>query len=307
MQYDKDIDLIVEQWLTWLEHQRKYSPNTLEAYERDIHKFFEFMAQYIQKKMTTEILQKIELADFRSWLAACKRNKLSSSSTARALACVRNFFKFMQQKHGITNSAIGSVRTPKLAKGLPKALDVEKAMEMLEEINNREAQELWVVKRNSALLILIYGAGLRISEALSLRYSDMENHSGSVIIKGKGNKERDIPFISLIKQAIDEYVEICPYNVRYGNVLFVGVQGKALRPEVFQKVIRKARQRLNLPETVTPHAFRHSFATHLLGNGGDLRSIQELLGHKNLSTTQRYTKVNTQQLLENYAQLHPRK
>jgi integrase/recombinase XerC len=303
---DKKLDHYQEEWMSWLTHQRNYSGHTISAYEADMEAFFIFISGYFEKEISPDILSAMTLTDFRAWLASRSKQRYSHASTARALAVVRNFFKFCERKFEIKNPAIANIRTPKRSKSLPKALSVEGARAMIEEVNDREYSEDWLASRDVALLVLIYGAGLRISEALGICGKDYDARRDSIIITGKGKKQRDVPLLPIIHRAIKEYCGQCPYNQQGDRPLFLGAKGGALNASVFQKSIRQARNALGLPPTVTPHAFRHSFATHLLGNGGDLRAIQELLGHANLSTTQRYTKVDTDRLLESYNSLHPR-
>ena len=225
------------------------------------------------------------------------------TSTARALSTVKSFYRYLEKQGTLTNPVIFHLRGPKLKKALPKALGVEQAQQALETIGTQHEDE-WVNKRDLALLVLIYGSGLRISEALSLTTAD--NKGDSLTIIGKGNKQRMVPLLPVIKNAIADYMSACPYPFTATAPLFLGKRGQPLNPAIFQLQLRKLRAALNLPESTTPHAFRHSFATHLLSAGGDLRSIQELLGHTSLSTTQRYTHVDKARLMQAYQNAHPR-
>ncbi len=245
------------------------------------------------------------MRDFRSWLAARHGEGFSATSTARALSVVRGFYRYLEKQNIAENAAIFHVRTPKLPKSLPRSLQETQAITSLDTVGFTQ-KENWVQLRDVALLTLIYGCGLRISEALGLRVKDLKEDATSLILTGKGNKQRMVPVLPQIHAAITEYKKVCPHLLSEGSILFVGARGKPLQPAIFQKEIRNLRNALGLPESTTPHAFRHSFATHLLAGGGDLRTIQELLGHADLSTTQRYTKVDSERLLSAYAKAHPR-
>jgi integrase/recombinase XerC len=292
-----------DRWKQWLEGEKRFSTNTVESYERDVLAFLEFMSDYQGEFVTSHSLADLQLRDFRSWLASRKSKNYSNSSTARALAAVKSFFKYLDRFEEINNSAIFHLRTPKKEKSIPKALSQEQAAAAVAAIV--KSKEPWVGKRDLALLTLIYGTGLRISEALDLTIKNRPR-GDNIIISGKGNKERVVPILPIIIEAIEDYISSCPFGLMDNDPLFVGVRGKKLQPAIFQKKIQEVRRALGLPETATPHAFRHSFATHLLHEGVDLRSIQELLGHASLSTTQRYTNVDTARLLDVYSHAHPR-
>jgi integrase/recombinase XerC len=251
--------------------------------------------------------------DFRSFLAHRRNHGLSNTSVARALSVLRSFFRHLERTGLVTNAAIRSVRSPKLPHSVPKPLGVEAAAAAREQIAFLH-EEQWVNARDYAVLTLLYGCGLRISEALGLNHKDIGdlNHAdvgsgaASLIIRGKGNKERMVPVLPVVRNAIDAYTALCPFANGREDPLFVGVRGKRLNAGIIQKSMREVRRALGLPESATPHALRHSFATHLLSAGGDLRTIQELLGHASLSTTQRYTEVETGHLLKVYRDAHPR-
>lgn len=292
------------QFETFLAHERKYSEHTVSNYLRDVQQCVGFLSQHHGQEVSDSLLKTASLSDFRSWLASRNAKQYSPRSTARAVSAVRTFFQFLDERFGIENDAIQHLKTPKLPQSVPKAVSSNQAGNAISTLKESD-DEPWVVARDTALLLLLYGAGLRIGEALSLTYSTRPT-GNSVRIKGKGNKERVVPVLPVIVEAVDVYTNQCPFPFCGNSPLFIGKRGKALQPAIFQKRIREVRQLLNLPETTTPHAFRHSFATHLLGDGADLRSIQELLGHASLSTTQRYTKVDSERLLDAYAAAHPR-
>lgn len=294
---------IITGWQSWLAHNKHASKYTLVSYNTDLSHFFSFLSSHLGGRVDTQQLAALEARDFRAWLAY-RHGEFEASSTARALSTVKSFFRYLEKQEIVTNAAIFHIRGPKIKKSLPKALGEAQAAQAMEHIGTQH-EDTWVNKRDLALLVLIYGCGLRIGEALSLRYKDIPQ--GDVLsIIGKGNKQRQVPVLPVIKEAIADYVSHCPYPFTPDAPLFLGQRGKALDPAIFQKELRKLRQSLGLPETTTPHAFRHSFATHLLAGGGDLRSIQELLGHASLSTTQRYTHVDKTRLLAAYKNAHPR-
>lgn len=302
---DKKLHEAVSEWLTWLAHNKSSSKHTVTAYEIDIRNFFAFFSSHTGSELSLETLASLSLRDFRSWLAARHQQQFTAKSSARALSAVKSFYRYLEKHDQIENTAIFHIRTPKLAKSLPKALPEEQAVSATQMVG-ADHKDAWVQMRDIALLTLIYGCGLRISEALSLTPSDIPVGAPSVIIRGKGNKERVVPILPQVHEAIAQYTKSCPHPLSGNEALFRGTRGGALRPEIFQKEIRNLRAALGLPDTATPHSFRHSFATHLLSSGGDLRTIQELLGHADLSTTQHYTKVDHARLLSAYNKAHPR-
>lgn len=301
---DTGLGQAVDDWAAWLAHERRASPHTLAAYGQDLAEFLEFLTMHLGGPLTLETLGGLRLADFRSWLAARTSRGLARSSTARALSTVRGFFRRLERLDLVHNAAINVVRTPKVPKALPKALTAEEAFAAIDTAAGM-ADEPWIAKRDAAILTLLYGAGLRIGEALSLDRRDAP--AGPALrVRGKGNKERVVPLLPVVVEAIADYLDVCPHTLPPGGPLFVGKRGKRLQPSQVQASLRTVRRALGLPETATPHALRHSFATHLLAGGGDLRTIQELLGHASLSTTQRYTAVDTARLAEVYRATHPR-
>ncbi len=257
---------------------------------------------HLGAEVAVDDLKNLEARDIRAWLAS-RLEHFEAASTARALSTVKSFFRWLEKQGAIKNAAIFHIRSPKIKKSLPRALAETQAAEALSAIGTQHEEE-WINKRDLALLVLIYGCGLRISEALSLRYGDIPE-GDALIITGKGNKQRMVPVLPVVKEAIADYVSACPYPFIPATPLFLGQRGKALDPAIFQLQLRKLRRAIGLPESATPHAFRHSFATHLLSAGGDLRSIQELLGHASLSTTQRYTHVDKERLLKAYGEECP--
>lgn len=299
----KSLAEMIAGWEGWLLDVKRVSRHTLISYRNDMSHFCHFLSLHFGGRVDIAHLEKLEARDVRAWLAA-RSGEYEPASTARALSTVKSFFRTQQKRGKLTNAAPLNVRSPKLKKSLPKALAEAQAEVALREIEMQHEEE-WVNKRDLALLVLIYGCGLRISEALSLRLGDILD-GDVIVITGKGNKQRQVPLLPVIRQAVEDYAKSCPHDVRGNTPLFVGVRGKPLNASIFQLQLRKLRQSFNLPESTTPHAFRHSFATHLLSAGGDLRSIQELLGHASLSTTQRYTHVDKERLLKAYQSAHPR-
>jgi integrase/recombinase XerC len=298
-------------WCEWLASERRAADKTLIAYRRDIADFLVFVAHHTGEPPTAQALSGLRATDFRAWLARRARDGLARTSTARALSSVRGLYRHMERRGVAANAAIGLVRTPKLPKSLPRALSVAEAADLLSE-SEADAGIEWVARRNAAILTLLYGAGLRIAEALSLTKRQVEellrSRADVLWVRGKGNKERLVPLLPAVIAKLSVYRAACPFLAKAApnDRFFIGVRGGALDPGIVQRAVRRLRDQLGLPQSATPHALRHSFATHLLGAGGDLRTIQELLGHASLSTTQRYTDVDAERLLEVYNRAHPR-
>lgn len=293
----------ITNWLNHLKDNKKYSKHTIKAYITDLFYFLEFISKHCGEKISVKLISELSVRDFRAWLAKRNKEDHAQSSNSRALSVLKSFYKFLKKAEGVENQQILAIKLGNIKKPLPKALSAEKALEASKAIS--ELSDTWVGQRDLALLTLIYGCGLRIGEALNFKKSDIpQNENNPVKIKGKGNKERIVPVMNYIINELNKYVKACPYNLDEG-VLFRGEKGGELNPDVFRGRLRKLRGYLGLPEHTTPHSFRHSFATHLLAGGGDIRTIQELLGHENVSTTQRYTKVDAENLMLNYKAFHP--
>jgi len=291
----------VAAFLDYLAHNKRASKHTLVSYAHDLEHFFAFLQEYQGAKANLATLKVLEAREFRAWLAS-RMGDYTASSNARALSSVKSYFRYLEKQGHAKNAAIFHLKSPKIGKSLPKALREVQAAEAMTTI---AAGDDWQSKRDLALLMLLYGSGLRISEALSLKLGEIRGRE-SITILGKGNKQRLVPILPIVTGAIDAYVEACPHRIEPSSALFRGTRGGPLDPAIFQKNLRNIRRQLGLPDTATPHAFRHSFATHLLAAGTDLRSIQELLGHASLSTTQRYTHVDSNRLLSAYEKAHPR-
>ena len=297
------ITKIKQLWLDFLKSERRVSINTIESYNRDINFFIDFLTQTIKlKDIDSQFLNDISISTFRSFLSSLTRQNKTSTSIARNISSLKNFFKFMEQNEISHNQAIQILHSPKIPKKLPKAVASIDVMKLLDSFNTI-IKEKWIAKRDIALFTLIYGCGLRISEALNLNISDISTDTLRII--GKGNKTRLIPILDIIKDRIKDYLKIAPFDFSPKSPIFRGVKGARLTARVAERDIAMARDYNGLPQTTTPHSLRHSFATHLLANGTDLRTIQELLGHSSLSTTQLYTKVDMGKVLESYNSAHP--
>ncbi len=290
-------------WQRELGAVRRLSANTLTAYGRDLDQFLSFLAGHTGGPVSLQTLADLRGADIRAFMAQRRSESLGSRSLARVLSALKSFFRYLEREGVVASAALDVIRTPKLPKSLPKALTVEEARGTITTTGEME-ESPWVAARDMAVLSLCYGAGLRISEALALTKGDLE---GEVLrVTGKGGKQRLVPLIEPVRRAIDLYLELSPYKSWPEEPLFRGVRGGVLSARVIQLRMVHLRSALGLPPSATPHALRHSFATHLLGRGGDLRAIQELLGHASLSTTQIYTAVDTEHLLDSYRKAHPR-
>ena len=299
-----DAKAAAEAWHRWLAKEKRFANHTLRAYGQDLSGFLSFLSDHLGQPATLDDLRSLRQSDFRAWLARRRNDGLESTSLARSLSAVRSFFRRLQRDGLVDNPAAKLIRTPKRPHSVPKPLSIDAARRMIDAVDEAEAAP-WLQARDAAILTLLWGAGLRLGEALGLNGEDMPQ-GDTLLVTGKGNKQRLVPILPVVREAIAAYVKLCPYPIAAGTPLFYGARGKRLDPAIVQKAMRAARRALNLPETATPHALRHSFATHLLAGGGDLRTIQELLGHASLATTQRYTEVDAEALLKVYATAHPR-
>ena len=299
---DDNLRSIIERWQNWLLKERLFSEHTLDAYSRDLAIFLNKISP--DKVLCLTDLAQLEVRDFRRFLSERSAQYINKSSLGRELSAIKNFYKWMNVNGIAENPAISVISTPRRAKILPKAIDVEDAFNVLSEAKDM-ASCAWQGLRDKAIFTLLYGCGLRISEALSLNVGDITAQSEFLRVKGKGNKERIVPLLPIIWQNIEAYLAKSPYTNNEGGALFLGARGERLNPRIVQRQMQKLRARLGLADTVTPHALRHSFATQLLQEGVDLRSIQELLGHSSLITTQRYTDVQTETLQREYHKAHP--
>lgn len=293
-------------WLEWLRAERRASPLTVEAYAADTAAFLGFMTRHLGAEPDLAALGGLQVSDFRAWLAAEAREGRGNATRARHLAAVRGFFRFIGRRHGAANPRIGLLGTPRATKPLPKSLSERDARAVAEDIGEIGADG-FAQARDTALFSLLYGSGLRIAEALALNVADapLPGSEGMLRVTGKGSKQRIVPVLPAVREAMAAWLRHHPTRAA-GDALFTGVRGDRLNPGVAQRQMRIFRQQNGLPEHATPHALRHSFATHLLSAGADLRAIQDLLGHASLSTTQRYTAVDTAKLIETFQRTHPR-
>lgn len=303
---DPGLHGLVANWLKHLGSERRLSAKTLEAYERDLRQFLDFLHQRFDEPASVTLFKGLKPMDVRAFMAARRAQDVQSRSLMRQIAGLRSFARYLERQGLANASAFAAIRSPRLPKSLPKPLPAKDALAIC-EADSGETLEPWIVARDSAVMILLYGAGLRISEALSLTAREAPVMPGAIFsVTGKGGKRRSLPVLPVMAKAVMHYMQLCPWNLQPNEALFRGAKGGALSPRIVQLAMARLRGALGLPENATPHALRHSFATHLLGRGGDLRSIQELLGHASLSTTQIYTKVDTARLLEAYRAAHPR-
>ncbi len=291
----------------WLDHQRGLlgaADNTLKAYQTDVLGFLGFMTQHHGGTPGLGPISQITVRDMRAWMAHERGRGVGARTLARSLSAVKSFYRWLAEREGFEPTAVLSTRAPKFQRKLPRPLEQNAAAAMIDRVS-LQANEPWIAARDTAVVTLLYGCGLRISEALGLTGRDMP--LGEVLrIKGKGDKERIVPVIPAARDAVAAYLDLCPYPLEADHPIFRGLRSKPLSPRAIQKVMEQARLQLGLPATATPHAMRHSFATHLLAAGGDLRAIQELLGHASLSTTQAYTAVDAAHLMSVYEKAHPK-
>jgi len=304
-----DVSAEVTRWLGYLGAERRMSPKTLEAYRRDVGQFLRFLAEHLGGAPSLKQLAKLTPADVRAFMAARRAQGAGNRSLMRGLAGSRSFARFLERNGKGKVGALAAVRTPRLPRTLPKPLAIATAKRIADtDLRTGETREPWIVARDAAVLTLLYGSGLRIAEALGLKRKDapLLGVGDSLTVTGKGNKTRMVPVLPQVAKLIADYIALCPLELPDNGPLFVGARGGPLGPRIVQLAMARLRGALGLPDSATPHALRHSFATHLLARGGDLRAIQELLGHASLSTTQIYTAVDSERLFEVYVSAHPR-
>ncbi|MEW6641392.1 MAG: tyrosine recombinase XerC [Pseudomonadota bacterium] len=304
-------DLLGEmtRWLAHLRAERRLSPKTLEAYARDLRQFLVFLNEHWGDALTLTRFAELEATDVRAFMAARRADDIAGRSLMRALAGLRSFARFLEREGKGKVGALSAIRAPKISKSLPKPLQMSTARRIVDvDLRAGEDREPWILARDAAVLGLLYGSGLRISEALGLKRRDVPAPGAGdvLVVTGKGNKTRMVPVLQNVLTMIADYVAVCPYTLAPAGPLFVGAKGGPLSPRIIQLAMASLRGALGLPDSATPHALRHSFATHLLSRGGDLRAIQELLGHASLSTTQVYTGIDAERLMDVYKTAHPR-
>lgn len=296
----------VERWRRHLGGERRLAAKSIEAYSRDVEQFLRFLTMHLGGPPTLSDLAAVGITDLRAFMASRRNGGAGSRTLARGLAGIRSLIGFLEKENRANGAAFHAIRAPRQARTLPKPLQPKAALRTV-SLDEALDEEPWIAARNTAILALLYGSGLRISEALSLTRGEAPRGPNDALrVLGKGGKQRIVPVLPTVAAAIVHYLKLCPYSPGPNGPLFLGARGDRLNPRMVQRAMEKLRGALDLPPTATPHALRHSFATHLLSNGGDLRTIQELLGHASLSTTQIYTEVDTDRLMEAYDKAHPR-
>src|SRR5918911_112887 len=307
---DPSIAQEMTRWLTHLKSERRLSPKTLEAYARDLRQCLDFLCEHWGTKVSLARFAALEATDIRAFMAMRRADDIAGRSLRRALAGLRSFGRFLEREGKGKVGALSAIRAPKVAKSLPKPLPMASAKRLADADERAgEERESWILARDAAVMALLYGSGLRISEALGLKRREVPRpgEGDVLVVTGKGNKTRMVPVLQNVLALVEEYVRLCPYPLPAEGPIFVGARGGPLSPRIIQLAMERLRGALGLPDSATPHALRHSFATHLLSRGGDLRAIQELLGHASLSTTQVYTEVDAERLIEVYRSAHPRR
>ncbi|MBR1091553.1 tyrosine recombinase XerC [Bradyrhizobium manausense] len=307
---DPSIAREMSRWLSHLGAERRLSPKTLEAYGRDLRQCLDFLCSHWGERVTLERFAALEATDVRAFMAMRRADDIAGRSLMRALAGLRSFGRFLEREGKGKVGALSAIRAPKVAKTLPKPLPMASAKRLADADERAgEDRETWILARDAAVMALLYGSGLRISEALSLKRREVPKpgEGDVLVVTGKGNKTRMVPVLQNVLTLVQDYVAMCPHVLPPEGPIFVGARGGPLSPRIIQLAMERLRGALGLPDSATPHALRHSFATHLLSRGGDLRAIQELLGHSSLSTTQIYTGIDSERLLEVYASAHPRR
>jgi len=299
-----DLSAKLHDWQDYLRVEKNLSRHTLRAYGGDVGHFIKFLMEHLGERPSLDGLSAVNLRDFRAWMSRKAMEGAGNASRARSLSGVKNLLRWLDRQGIMHNAAISTVRSPKLPHKLPRPLQEKQAFAVLENAGLLARQD-WVGQRDAALFTLLYGCGLRIDEALDLNIKNMPR-DGVLRVIGKGGKEREIPVLDVVDVALKHYLELCPFADAPERPIFIGERGKRLNQGIAQKSMRQLRIRLELPENATPHALRHSFATHLLQNGANLREIQELLGHASLSTTQRYTELDATEMMRIYKAAHPR-
>ncbi|MFT4122050.1 tyrosine recombinase XerC [Bradyrhizobium sp.] len=307
---DPSIAQEMTRWLAHLGAERRLSPKTLEAYGRDLRQCLDFLCAHWGERVTLARFAALEATDIRAFMAMRRADDIAGRSLMRALAGLRSFGRFLEREGKGKVGALSAIRAPKVGKTLPKPLPMASAKRLADADERAgEERETWILVRDAAVMALLYGSGLRISEALGLKRREVPRpgEGDVLVVTGKGNKTRMVPVLQNVLALVQEYVALCPHPLPADGPIFVGARGGPLSPRIIQLAMERLRGALGLPDSATPHALRHSFATHLLSRGGDLRAIQELLGHSSLSTTQIYTGIDSERLLEVYASAHPRR
>ena len=298
-----ELNVLIKEWASYNINLRNLSDNTVKAYSLDLKDFLYFSFQESKAVLKSD-LSDISSHTIRLWILTLRNRSLKASSLSRKISSLKNFFHWLENSHNIPNSAISKLDSPKKDKKLPRPITISEIKRLFNAFENKKEKQ-WIISRNQAIFLLLYTCGLRISEAIDLKTNALPFNT-SVLVKGKGKKERMVPVLNITNQAIEDYKKKCPYPISSGEYVFLSIRGKRMSPRSFQKALEKARNSIGLPSSTTPHSLRHSYATHLLNAGTDLRSIQKLLGHSALSSTQIYTEVEQKRLLQVYKSTHPR-
>lgn len=294
---------LIKDFIAHLSHQKRYSMHTVDGYQRELRFFEAFLRGHIGETPTDKTLKNLALMDLRSYLAHRKKEGASNTTIARSISALKSFFKYLSQHKNTRNIAIENLEHPKASKRLPRATDEIDIRKMIQTLET-EQKDPWIIARNRALVFLCWGAGLRISEALNITSKNMQKDS--LMIRGKGQKDRVIPLLPIVKEVCLKAIEMCPYSIESTESIFKGVRGGNMPAREAQRLLERLRRSVGLPEHTTPHSLRHSFATHLLTRGTNLRALQKMLGHSSLSTTQNYTKITNTHLQDVYAKAHPK-
>lgn len=306
----EDLRAVLIRWAGWLAHERRLAAHTLDGYQRDLKAFLEFLSAYRGGPPDLAVIAALDKVDFRAWLAQRRRDGAAPASIARSVSAVRSLFRWLEGEELVDNPAGRALKPPKLSRGVPRPLTPAQARDTLDRAGSAgteaEGVDRWIALRDAALLTLLYGGGLRVGEAVGLAGRDWRAEATEIRVLGKGGKQRLVPVLPVVADALNRYRAACPWPTEGEGPLFRGQRGGRLNARLVQRRMAEIRAELGLAASATPHALRHSFATHLLGAGGDLRTIQELLGHAALSTTQRYTEIDTARILAVHAAAHPR-
>ena len=294
---------LVEEWKLYNINLRNFSENSIKAYSLDLKNFLHFSFQESEDILKSD-LSNISSHTIRLWILSLRNESIKASSLSRKISSLKNFFHWLENSHNIFNSAISKLDSPKKDSKLPRPIAVNDIKDLFSAFENKK-EKRWIISRNQAIFLLLYTCGLRISEAINMKTNELPLNT-SVLVKGKGKKERMVPILNIANQAIENYTKQCPYPISNSEYIFLGIRGNRMLPRSFQRAMERARNSIGLPSSTTPHSLRHSYATHLLNAGTDLRSIQKLLGHSSLSSTQIYTQIEQKRLLQVYKSTHPR-
>ena len=297
------LNSLIKEWASYNINLRNLSENSVKAYSLDLRDFLNFSFKESVVVLKSD-LSNISAHTIRLWILSLRNRSVKASSLSRKISSLKNFFHWLENSHNIFNSAISKLDSPKKDSKLPRPIAVNDIKNLFSAFENKK-EKRWIISRNQAIFLLLYTCGLRISEALNIKTNELPLNT-SVLVKGKGKKERMVPILNIANQAIENYTKQCPYPISNSEYVFLGIRGNRMLPRSFQKAMERARNSIGLPSSTTPHSLRHSYATHLLNAGTDLRSIQKLLGHSSLSSTQIYTQIEQKRLLQVYKSTHPR-